>query len=46
MAKKWSSAGGAYLEAATLHAKGGNRHDAASNFVDAAHCFKKSDLNG
>jgi len=46
MSKKYGSAGSAYLEAATLHAKCGNRHDAATNFVDAAHCFKKSDLNG
>lgn len=46
MAKKWGSAGSAYTEAALLHSKAGNRHDAATNYVDAAHCFKKSDLNG
>lgn len=46
MAKKWGSAGSAYLEAAVLHSKAGSRHDAATNYVDAAHCFKKSDLNG
>lgn len=45
MAKKWGSAGSAYTEAALLHSKAGNRHDAATNYVDAAHCFKKSDLN-
>ncbi|XP_065201009.1 alpha-soluble NSF attachment protein [Planococcus citri] len=45
MAKKWGSAGQAYTEAALLHLKAGNRHDAATNYVDAAHCFKKSDLN-
>ena len=46
MAKKWGSAGNAFCEAATLHAKGGNRHDAATNYVDAANCYKKSDPNG
>lgn len=46
MDKKWGSAGSAYIEAAQLHAKAGNRHDAATNYVDSAHCFKKSDLNG
>lgn len=46
MDKKWGSAGSAYIEAALLHGKSGNRHDAATNYVDASHCFKKSDLNG
>jgi alpha-soluble NSF attachment protein len=46
MAKKWSSAGKAFYEAADLHAKAGSRHDAANNYVDAANCFKKSDTNG
>lgn len=46
MAKKWGSAGNAFCEAATLHAKAGNKHDAATNYVDAANCFKKSDPNG
>lgn len=41
MAKNWSSAGSAFYEAAELHAKAGNRHDAATNYVDAANCFKK-----
>ncbi|KAK7580499.1 hypothetical protein V9T40_001128 [Parthenolecanium corni] len=45
MDKKWGSAGSAYIEAALLHGKSGNRHDAATNYVDASHCFKKSDLN-
>lgn len=46
MAKNWSSAGSAFYEAAELHAKAGNRHDAATNYVDAANCFKKSNING
>ncbi|EFN79607.1 Soluble NSF attachment protein [Harpegnathos saltator] len=45
MAKKWSSAGKAFYDAADLHAKAGSRHDAANNYVDAANCFKKSDTN-
>lgn len=46
MAKNWSAAGSAFYEAAELHAKAGSRHDAANNYVDAANCFKKSDING
>lgn len=46
MAKKWSQAGRAFCEAANLHAKAGSRHDAATNYVDAANCYKKSDPNG
>lgn len=45
MAKKWSAAGNAFCEAANLHLKAGSRHDATTNFVDAANCYKKSDLN-
>ncbi|XP_014249048.1 alpha-soluble NSF attachment protein [Cimex lectularius] len=45
MAKKWGNAGSAFCEAASLHAKVGSKHDAASNLVDAANCFKKSDPN-
>jgi alpha-soluble NSF attachment protein len=45
MAKKWGSAGNAFLEAANLHVKNGSRHDAANMYVDAANCFKKSDQN-
>jgi alpha-soluble NSF attachment protein len=46
MAKKWGAAGNAFCEAASLHAKAGSKHDAATNYVDAANCFKKSDPNG
>lgn len=46
MAKKWSSAGKAFYDAADLHAKAGSRHDAANNYIDAANCFKKSDTRG
>lgn len=44
MAKNWSKAGQAFCEAASLHAKAGSRHDAATNFVDASNCYKKTDL--
>ncbi|KAL1455245.1 hypothetical protein WDU94_009354 [Cyamophila willieti] len=43
MAKKWSSAGQAFVEAANLHLKSGTKHEAASNLLDAANCFKKTD---
>lgn len=43
MAKKWSAAGSAFCEAANLHLKNGSRHDAATCFVDAGTCYKKSD---
>lgn len=46
MAKKWSAAGNAFYEAADLHTKAGSRHDAASSYVDASNCFKKSNING
>lgn len=28
------------------HTKLGNKHDSATNYVDAANCYKKSDPNG
>jgi len=31
---------------AVFHAKMGNKHDSATNYVDAANCFKKSDPKG
>lgn len=46
MAKNWNSAGSAFSEAAILHLRSGARHDAATNFVDAANCYKKQDING
>ncbi|KAF5304508.1 hypothetical protein FQR65_LT07935 [Abscondita terminalis] len=45
MAKNWGRAGGAFCEAATLHFRAGSRHDAATNYVDAANCYKKSNIN-
>ncbi|XP_003746133.1 alpha-soluble NSF attachment protein [Galendromus occidentalis] len=43
MAKKWSSAGNAFLKAGNIQIKAGNRHEAGTNFVDAGNCFKKSE---
>lgn len=43
MAKKWNAAANAYCEAAQLHIKSGSRHDAATSFVDAGNCYKKTD---
>lgn len=45
MAKKWSSAGHAFTELASLYAKGGSRLDAATNYVEAGNCYKKTDPN-
>lgn len=46
MAKKWALAGNAFKEAATLYQKSGSRLDAATNFFEAANCYKKTDPNG
>lgn len=46
MSKNWAQAGSAFCEAANLNSRSGARHDAATNYVDAANCYKKSDING
>lgn len=46
MAKNWHAAGNAFSEAGDLHLRSGARHDAATNYVDAANCYKKADING
>ena len=43
MSKKWSGAGTAYCKSADLQMQLQNKHESASNLVDAAGCFKKSD---
>ncbi|XP_059095283.1 alpha-soluble NSF attachment protein-like isoform X2 [Tigriopus californicus] len=43
MGKKWSSAGNTFVTVAQHHVKLGNKHDAATSYVDAANCYKKSD---
>ena len=46
MAKKWTEAGRTFSTVASHHSKLGNKHDAATNLVDAANCYKKSDPKG
>ncbi len=46
MAKKWGSAGNTFVTLAEHHIKLGNKHDAATAYVDAANCYKKSDSQG
>lgn len=46
MAKKWNQAGQTFVTVATHHSKLGNKHDSATNYVDAANCYKKSEPKG
>ena len=43
MAKKWSQAGNTFATIAKHHVKAGSKHDAATNLIDAANCFRKTD---
>jgi alpha-soluble NSF attachment protein len=43
MAKKWGQAGNTFCTIANHHSKAGNKHDSATNYVDAANCYKKTD---
>ncbi|KRT79824.1 Tetratricopeptide repeat-containing protein, partial [Oryctes borbonicus] len=45
MARNWDEAGSAFCKAALLHNKAGSRHDAATNYVDAANCYKKTNAD-
>ena len=45
MAKKWDEAGNTFTKVANVQLTNGNKHDAATNFVDASNCFKKNDPN-
>merc|ERR1719470_670497 len=38
---KWSQAGNTFTKIANHHVKEGAKHDAATNYVEAANCFKK-----
>lgn len=42
IAKKWSGAGNAFVQCAELHIRLQSRHEAATQFVEAANCYKKS----
>ena len=43
MAKKWSGAGTAYCKSADIQMQLQNKHECATNLVDAAGCYKKAD---
>jgi len=45
MAKKWSQAGNTFVTLAQHHTKLGNKHESATNYVNASNCYKKSDPN-
>jgi len=44
MSKKWTQAGDIFSKIANLHSKEGAKHDAAINYVEAANCYKKTDI--
>ena len=43
MDKKWTLAGDTFTTLAQHHMRLGNKHDAATTYVDAANCYKKAD---
>uniref|UniRef100_A0A915HV87 Alpha-soluble NSF attachment protein n=1 Tax=Romanomermis culicivorax TaxID=13658 RepID=A0A915HV87_ROMCU len=44
MAKKWDQAGQSFVKSAEINCrKGDAKHEAASNYVDAATCYRKTD---
>ena len=43
MAKKWSQAGKTFVTLAQHHTKLGNKHESATNYVNASNCYKESD---
>ena len=45
MAKNWDEAGKTFCRIANVHINGSNKHDAATNYVDAANCYKKNAPN-
>uniref|UniRef100_UPI00358F61E3 alpha-soluble NSF attachment protein-like n=1 Tax=Myxine glutinosa TaxID=7769 RepID=UPI00358F61E3 len=45
MVKNWNAAGNAFCQAARFHLQAQNKHDAASNYIDASSTFKKTDPN-
>lgn len=42
MAKKWKEAGDAFVECAKLSLKLESKHEGASNYIEAANCYKKT----
>lgn len=45
ISKAWQEAADSFLKAAGLLTKISNRHEAASAYIDAGHCFKKFNVN-
>ncbi|KAK7379422.1 hypothetical protein VNO80_04882 [Phaseolus coccineus] len=45
LAKSWDKAGATYLKLANCHLKLESKHEAAQAQVDAAHCYKKTNIN-
>ncbi|KAI9102229.1 hypothetical protein K1719_023739 [Acacia pycnantha] len=45
LAKSWDKAGSTYLKLASCHLKLESQHEAAQAHVDAAHCYKKTNVN-
>ncbi|MED6113804.1 hypothetical protein PIB30_074251 [Stylosanthes scabra] len=45
LAKSWDKAGATYLRLASCHLKLESKHEAAQAYVDAAHCYKKTNIN-
>jgi len=44
MAKKWEQAGGAFVKAAECNLKAQSKHEAATNYINAGNCFKKTNV--
>ncbi|KAJ6720650.1 ALPHA-SOLUBLE NSF ATTACHMENT PROTEIN [Salix viminalis] len=42
LAKSWEKAGSTYVKLSQCHLKLDSKHEAASAYVDAAHCYKKT----
>ncbi|XP_051123092.1 alpha-soluble NSF attachment protein-like [Andrographis paniculata] len=45
LAKEWNRAGAVYVKLANCHLKMDSKHEAANSYADAAHCYKKTNIN-
>ncbi|CAK7343674.1 unnamed protein product [Dovyalis caffra] len=46
LAKSWDRAGSVFMKLSNCHLKLDSRHEAASAYIDAANCFKKTSTKG
>ncbi|KAJ4704311.1 Alpha-soluble NSF attachment [Melia azedarach] len=46
LAKSWDRAGSVFIKLSDCHLKSDNKHDAATAYVDAANCYKKTSKKG